>query len=365
MISPRVEIKNISAPIHGGIDSKEISKLKLNLEDIIDFSSNINPFVEANEVLKKIQIKIDMYPDTGYHKLRKVISEIYGLHPENIIVGNGSTEIIYLICQAYLNGKDRVIIPSPTFSEYERASRIMGSEPVSYVLKEENGFRIDVNKFIELLRTHNHKIVFLCNPNNPTGRYLRERELKEILEENKNTLFVLDEAYVDFVKDPWNSIEFLKCKNLLIIRSLTKSHGLPGLRIGYALSNREIISNLEKVRPPWNVNSIAQEAAISVLINNREYLGKSRHEILRSKNYLLRKIEEMGKKCIPSETGFFMVNVDNASRLRLSLLRRGILVRDCTSFGLPNFIRLSARPIHECEKLIREWKELDSAEGNK
>jgi histidinol-phosphate aminotransferase len=365
LINPRAEIKNISAPIHGGIDPKELSELNLNLEDIIDFSSNINPFVESGEILKKAQTKIDIYPDTSCYRLKKVISEIYDLNPENIIVGNGSTEVIYLICQAYMNGKDRVIIPSPTFSEYERASKIMGAEPVFYVLKEEDGFRIDANKLIEFLRTRNHKIAFLCNPNNPTGRYLRERELKEILEENKNTLFVLDEAYLDFVKDPWDSTGFLKCKNLLILRSLTKSHGLPGLRIGYALSSNEIISNLEKVRPPWNVNSIAQEAGILALLNNRDYLSKARQGILMVKDYLLREIEKMGKKCIPSETGFFMVKVDNARRLRISLLRRGILVRDCTSFGLPNFIRLSARPIHECEKLIREWKQLDSTEGSK
>lgn len=365
MINPRAEIKNISAPIHGGIDPKELSEFNLNLENIIDFSSNINPFVESDEVLKKAQTKIDTYPDTSCYRLKKVISEIYDLNPENIIVGNGSTEIIYFICQAYLNKKDRVIIPNPTFSEYERASKIMGAELVSYVLKEEDGFRIDANKLIEFLRTSNHKIAFLCNPNNPTGRYLREEELKGILEENKNILFVLDEAYLDSVKDPWDSIRFLKYKNLLILRSLTKFHGLAGLRIGYALSNSEIISNLEKVKPPWNVNSIAQEVAISVLLNNEEYLGKSRHEILRSKDYLVREIERMGKKCVPSETGFFMVKVDNATRLRLSLLRRGILVRDCASFGLPNFIRLSVRPIDECEKLIKELKELDSTEGSK
>jgi histidinol-phosphate aminotransferase len=357
LINPRAEIKNISAPIHGGIDSGELIELKLDSEEIIDFSSNINPFVKS-EILK-IQARIDIYPDTNCYKLKKAITEVYGLNHENIIIGNGSTEIIYLVCQAYLNRKDRVIIPSPTFSEYERASKIMGAEPIFYRLREEENFRIKADKLIEFLKVRDHKIVFLCNPNNPTGGYLGERELKGILEENKNTLFVLDEAYVDFVKSRWDSTGLIKYKNLLILKSLTKSHGVPGLRIGYALSNEEIISNLEKVRLPWNVNSLAQEAAIQALLINGDYISKTREEILRAKDYLAGEIERIGKKCIPSETGFFMVKVDNARELRLSLLKRGILIRDCTSFGLPNFIRLSARPIHECEKLIREWKKLE------
>jgi histidinol-phosphate aminotransferase len=359
MVSPRPELKNIKDCLHGSIDYKELVNLDLRPEEIIDFSSNLNPLgvpYKASESL--IKVKIDAYPDTNCYELKEALAKFHGLKQENIIVGNGSTEIIYFACQCYLTKKSRVIIPSPTFSEYERASAINGAKVVLYRLRESNDFKIDVKELLKLLIKHKPKIIFLCNPNNPTGQYLGENDVREILEVSEKTLIVLDEACVDFIKNPWDSSKFLGYKNLLILRSLTKIFGLAGLRIGYALADEEIIKTLEKVRPPWNVNSVAQKAAL-VSLFEREHIEKAEEEIELAKGYLMKEISKIGGKPISSHGCFFMVKVNDARKLRLALLERGILVRDCTSFGLPNFIRISVRRLSECKRLIKEWREVE------
>jgi histidinol-phosphate aminotransferase len=359
MVSPRPKLKNVKDFLHGGIDYKELVNFNLKPEEIIDFSSSLNPLGTPYKVLESlVKVKIDAYPDTNCYELKEAIAKFHGLKQENIIVGNGSTEIIYFTCQCYLTKKSRVIIPSPTFSEYERASVINGAKVVLYRLKESNDFRIDPKELLKLLIKHKPKMVFLCNPNNPTGHYLGENDVREIIEASEKTLIVLDEAYVDFVKDPWDSTKFVRYKNLLILKSLTKNFGLAGLRIGYALADEEIIKTLEKVRPPWNVNSVAQKAAL-VSLFERKHIEKAKEEIELARSYLIKEISKMGRKPIPSHGCFFMVKVDDARKLRLALLEQGILVRDCTSFGLPNFIRISVRRLSECKRLIKAWREVE------
>jgi len=361
VVSPRPELKNVKDCLHGSIDYEELLNLNLRPEEIIDFSSNLNPLGVPYKVSESLaEIKIDTYPDTNYYKLKEALAKFHGLKRENIVVGNGSTEIIYFSCQAYLTKKSRVIIPHPTFSEYERASAINGAKVIFYKLRESQDFQIEPKELIKLLIRHNPKILFLCNPNNPTGQYLEENDVREILKASEKTLLVLDEAYVDFIRNPWDSSRYLGYKNLLILKSLTKTYGFAGLRIGYALADEETVKILEKVRPPWNVNSIAQTAVL-VSLFEREHIERAKEGIEIAKEYLMKEIPKIGGKPISSYGCFFMVKVNDARKLRLALLKRGILIRDCTSFGLPNFIRIGVRRLNECKRLIREWREVEKS----
>ena len=164
-------------------------------------------------------------------------------------------------------------------------------------------------------------------------------------------LLILDEAYVAFVDESWSSIDLISRGNIVIVRSMTKDYALAGLRLGYAVANEEIINALRRVRPPWNVNAVAQKAGVMAL-EDAGYFERCKREIIQAKQFLIGELYRIGFTLIPSSTNFFLVKVTNAQGFRTALLRHGILVRDCTSFGLPEYIRIAARTMPECQKLI-------------
>jgi histidinol-phosphate aminotransferase len=208
------------------------------------------------------------------------------------------------------------------------------------------------------IRTKNPKIVFLCNPNNPTGYYLKKDEFEKILSVASESLVVLDEAYVSFVDQAWLSTGYIEGNNLLVVRSMTKNYALAGLRLGYAVAGEEIISILSRVCPPWNVNAVAQKAGLTVL-QSKEYLEKSRKSVSREKKYLVTSLEKLGFVCVPSDANYFLVKVNDAAGFRKRLLvTKRLMVRDCTSFGLPEYIRIAPRYHNQNRQLINAIKEL-------
>jgi histidinol-phosphate aminotransferase len=201
--------------------------------------------------------------------------------------------------------------------------------------------------------------LFLCNPNNPTGRYLPEQDVTHIVKAAGDTLVVLDEAYIAFTENTWSSINLLQHDNVIILRSMTKDYALAGLRLGYALAALPVISVLKQVRPPWNVNAVAQQAGVQVL-HHDDYLTECGKLIAEARDFLIEELNGLGLTTVPSQTNFFLVKVGNAAGIRKSLLNKGFLVRDCTSFGLPDYIRLAPRTMPECQSLISAIKELMS-----
>ena len=173
-------------------------------------------------------------------------------------------------------------------------------------------------------------------------------------------MIILDEAYIAFTEKAWKSIDLLKYDNLVILRSMTKDYALAGLRLGYLLSSPSIISILKKVKPPWNVSSAAHKAGI-LSLHSDDYIQRCEQRIQKAKRYLVQQLANLGLKPIPSYTNFFLVKVRNASQLTLKLLKRGILVRDCTSFGLPDYIRIAPRKLQECRRLISAIKDINNA----
>ena len=324
----------------------------LTPEAVLDFSVCTNPFMPPPGIRKILSaIPIEQYPDSEATELRQRLSEGLGLAPENILVGSGTTELIRLIALTYFGHGDCILIHEPTYGEYEVACQIVGAEPVKLRGKEEDNFTPKLEETVNFIRDCRPRGVFICNPNNPTGKYLSRQEVELISDAIGDGLLILDEAYVAFVSESWSSADLIPKGDVIVLRSMTKDYGLAGLRLGYAIASQEIIGNLRKVCPPWNVNVIAQKVGATVL-ENADYFEQSKIKISEAKQFLVDGLSRLGFPILPSDTNYFLVKVGNARKFRAALLKHGILVRDCTSFGLPEYIRIAPRTMPECQKLI-------------
>jgi histidinol-phosphate aminotransferase len=355
-LQPKKNITTLKACTHGGLIFDELKTLGIDADKIIDFSISTNPFMPPpgfKETMKNVNI--ERYPDSYSTELTEKLAKRLKTTRANILVGSGTSELIRLISLAYFHQNDTVLILEPTYGEYEVACRVAGARPVKYRALEENSFIPDIQEFTGIIRKRHPRAVFICNPNNPTGKYLKRTAVENIIKLLGDTLMVLDEAYLPFVNNSWNSLDLTERNNVIVMRSMTKDYGLPGLRLGYAIAQTGIIESLRSVAPPWNVNAIAQAAGIAVLKKD-EYLRRSLVKIQEAKNYLQNALSKLGFNLIPSDAHYFMVKVGNATECRRTLLKHDIMVRDCTSFGLPEYIRVSPRTMPECEQLVKAMK---------
>jgi histidinol-phosphate aminotransferase len=358
LLQHRPAIDKLISSIHGGIDYEELKSLGISPDSVLDFSVSINPFGPPpgiKEVL--VNASVEHYPDPEAIELRQALAEKLNISTGKLIVGSGSTELIRLVAAAYFEPGDLVVIPQPTYSEYQTACQLADAKIMKQPVLKEPDFHLDVCEITKLLRKHKPKAVFLCNPNNPTGQYMSRDEVAQIMSSAPESLIVLDEAYIAFTENAWASVDLIDHGNLVILRSMTKDYALAGLRLGYAMSAEPTISILKRVRPPWNVNTIAQKAGI-VALNADKYLEECNSKTRQAKNFLLKELECLGLSPLPSQTNFFLVWVGNAATFRQALLKKGLLVRDCTSFGLPQYIRLAPRSLPECRKLIEAIKDM-------
>lgn len=351
-ISPNPEIEGLENCYHGGPNWAELKSLGINPEEVIDFSVCSNPFPPPPGVAEVFRsVVIDRYPDSEAMEFRQCLAERLGVARDNILAGSGATELIRLIALAYFGRGDSVLILEPTFGEYELACRIVGAEVFKQWGRVEEDFRLNVEETVGLIRQRQPKGIFICNPNNPTGQYFSRQEIETVLDAGAGSLLVLDEAYVAFTEESWSSVDLLHRDNIIIVCSMTKDCALAGLRLGYALASRDIIDVLHRVRPPWNVNAVAQKAGVAAL-KDADYLERCKQEIKRAKQFLVDGFHRAGFYVVPSRTNFFLVRVGDGNRLRAALLRHGMLVRDCASFGLPEYVRIAPRTMPECQKLI-------------
>ena len=266
---------------HGG-NAKEISRSnKIAYDKIIDFSANINPLGMPESVKKAIIENLseaEKYPDITYYELKSVISEFENITSNNLILGNGAAEVLFNVVRG-INPKNSLIL-APTFSEYEEAVKAINGNIIYYKLKEENQFRIQKDILNYINRDLN--LLFICNPNNPTGVITEKELILKILDnaEKKNVIVLIDESFLDFIKDDFSMIGYIsKYENLIIIKSLTKFFALPGIRIGYGISgNIELIKKFESISPAWNINIFAEIATkaglkdVKYIINSIKYV---------------------------------------------------------------------------------------------
>jgi histidinol-phosphate aminotransferase len=358
LLQPRQAINKLTPCVHGGIEYAELKKPGISLETILDFSVSCNPFGAPPGIREALaDTSLECYPDSEATELKQALAAKLNTSTGKLIIGSGSTELIRLIASAYFEPNDLVLIPQPTYGEYEVACHLADTKILKQPLLKEPDFQLNAAEMTNLIRQHQPKAVFLCNPNNPTGQYMSKEQVEHIMSSYQDSLVILDEAYIAFTDNAWSSQDMVDLGNLVILRSMTKDYALAGLRLGYALATEPIISVLKRVRPPWNVNAPAQKAGIFVL-NDDSYLKECSNKIREARDFLVEELEGLGLSPLPSQTNFFLVKVGNATVLRQALLNKGILVRDCTSFGLPQYIRLAPRTLPECQKLIESIKEV-------
>ncbi|MDD1654283.1 MAG: histidinol-phosphate aminotransferase family protein [Methanomicrobiales archaeon] len=302
--------------------------------DVRDFSASLNPFPP------RVEWRCDpeaagMYPDDRYGALRDLIARTFGRKPGEVTVGNGSIELIRVYCRAILEPGDTVRVDPPTFGEYALAAELCGA-----VIRDGASARKE-------------RIRFLCNPNNPDGALLPRDRCLSSLEECRaagGNLF-LDEAFIELA-DPAESLADVRDPALFVSRSLTKAFAVPGLRFGYGFGDPDLIERMEVLRLPWTVNSVAEQFAMAAIPRLGE-LEESRRRIRDERGWLEGRIRGMGLACAPSEANYLLVDLPcRAALLASCLLSRGILVRDCTSFGLPESIRVAVRTREENRELL-------------
>ena len=357
----RDEIRNLGRVEHGG----EVWKHLGNPREILDFSSNVNPLGAPPKILRVLRKSLRLIrhlPDDDSAAVKEAAAEYLGrpVKPSNIIVGNGSTELIHLFALTFVKKGEKCLIPIPTFGEYEAAVRKAGGQPRFLRLKTSTNFTLKISEILGRLKSERNKAVFLCNPNNPTGQVISKKELVGLLDEtlDMGLMVFLDESYVEFSGGGSLVTLVNEYPNLFVLRSLTKTFGLMGLRIGYGVASKEVIEFMSKVRISWNVNVLAQIAAVAAL-KDRVHLEKARRIIYKERSFLFRGLWKVkGFNVLPTKANFFLIDVKksgfNAPGLKEEMLKHRILIRDCSSIrGLNHhYIRISVKRHQENKKLL-------------
>lgn len=318
---------------------------ELGLADVIKLASNENPIGPSKKAQAAIQAaltELNRYPDGGQLVLKSNLASFHNVGEDMLLIGNGSDEIISFFCTTFVEPGDEIVVPSPSFSEYKFAASLMAGRTVEVPLGE--NFEYNLEDFKQAI-TDRTRIVFLCSPNNPTGTYIRQADLERFLQEiPRDILVIIDEAYNEYVEadDYAQGLElFRKGYNVAVMRTFSKLYALASLRIGYTIAKPEIISYVNRVREPFNVNHLAQVAAVAAL-HDEEHVAESRKVNSQGKRMLYEGFEKMGLRYIPTETNFVLVDTGVDSKaLFQALLRKGVIVRDGGFFGLPTWIRVS------------------------
>ena len=324
---------------HGGNVSEISRRYGIDEDKIIDFSANINP-LDYPPGLKETIIKefdsILNYPDIDSFDLVSGLSEYHGISQDYILVGNGSTEFIYSIPLTFKPSK--ALIVTPAFSEYEKGLKMVGTKVSYFQTDEKEDFSPDIARLCKRLRD-GFDIVYFCNPANPTGVLMSKENLCSIIAcaQEAGTLFVIDEAFIDFAEEGSVKKEVLRFSNLIVLRSMTKFFAIPGLRIGYVIASTLCIAKIRETRPPWTVNSLGQRAAADAL-SDRDYIMDTRQYVTDEREFLMAALSEIpGLKTYKSVANFLLVFMDNrislnSKELRDSLAKNGVLIRDCSTF---------------------------------
>ncbi len=350
---------------HGGNIYRISEELGVPEQGLIDFSASINPLGVSVRVKDAIKDELDNmvnYPDPDTRALRQKIAAHHGIDPGNILCGNGSTELIYLVAGAF--APEKALITAPAFSEYGRAvaragrSKQAGGVEELYLRREEN-FSVRVDEFIDAMQGAD--MAFLCNPNNPAGSLLRRDKVLEIAEAAREgeCLLIIDEAFIDF--SPGASVVDAVRNNpyLAVLRSMTKFYALAGLRIGYGIFHKDIVKTIKEYKEPWTVNNLAQKAAIAAL-DDGPYADATFRLIETEKAYMAKGLQLAGIEFFPSAANYYLLKTGKAAEIIKDLRKIGILVRDCSNFkGLDgSYIRVAVKSHRDNEMLLKELSRL-------
>lgn len=359
MLKPKSQISGLAVYQPG----KPIEQVKREYElvDIIKLASNENPYgasAQVQEALVREAVNLAIYPEGDSYEIRERIAEFYDVNQNQIIFGNGSDEIISLISRAFLDPQSRTVMATPSFSVYKTNADIEGAEVIEVPLVD------GVHDLQQMLAAVNEqtKVVWVCNPNNPSGTYVNETELEKFIQGvPSDVLIVLDEAYYEYVtkEDFPNSLELLKkFPNLLVMRTFSKIYGLSSLRIGYGIGRPEVIDLLNRVRGPFNTNRMAQAAAVEA-IQDQQFVQECRAKNQLGKELFYQALDQLNLFYYPTETNFILIDVQRKGNEAFEfLLRRGIIVRSGEALGFPNSIRVTFGTKEQNEQVLEALNDM-------
>ena len=353
---------------HGGDVWGFARKYNVPLEKVLDFSGPINflgPSAKAVEAVKQHSRLIRFYPDPNPVELKTEIAKYvgHGVDASNVILGNGSIELIYMIAEVFSCGF-KAVIPVPSFTEYEKAALRVGGEPVFVKLPED--FALDPETVKKAI-TEDTRLVCICNPHSPSGTLYSRETLLELIEfcRKKNIVVSVDENYIEFAEKGQDTtlVGYVKnFENLFVIRSVTKFYGMPGIRLGYGIVGENLLDKLETVRQPWSINSLAGIATLAAF-NDKEFIENTKRTIAKERALFAQMISEIKEFHVyPSVTNFLLVKIldkkTTATALKKDMAKDGILIRDCSTFvGLDdNYFRVTVRAPSENVKLVKTLK---------
>lgn len=327
---------------------------ELGITDLIKLNQNENPLgpsPKAVAAAKEALALVHTYPEGSARALRQRLSKLWDLPADWFIMGNGSDEVFRLLAETYLEPGDRIVVPTPSFSMYTFVAELAGAEAVKVQLADNS---MDLPAMARTVREVGAKMVFLCRPNNPTGSVFGLVPFHQFMAEvPAQTLVILDEAYREFDETEFDSRELLlQYPNLAVTRTFSKIYGMAGFRLGYGVMRPEVIAPFYKVRDPFSVNNLAAAAGLAAL-DDTEHLEKTQALNRAGKAYLYAALQRLGLPYVPTEANFILMDVGRpAAEVFDALLRQGVLVRPCASFGLPNAIRVTVGTQAENERFV-------------
>ncbi len=356
-------------PYEPGKPIKELER-EMGLRRVIKLASNENPLGPSRKALHAMRRairEVHLYPESTCFYLVKRIAQELGVQENQILVGNGSNEIIELLARGFLSEGDEVLSSETSFLVYPILAQVCGARFVGVPMKD---MRYDLEAILKAI-TERTRIIFVANPNNPTGTYVTTTEVENFLARvPKHVLVCFDEAYVDFVeaRDFPHMLFHIKAgkPNVVLLRTFSKAYGLAGLRVGYACAPADLVAYLHKVRQPFNVNSVAQAAAAAAL-DDRFFLWRTKWLVSRGRKYLTLHLERLGLKVVPSQANFLLVDTGrDADDVFKALLGHGLIVRSMKAYGLGTWIRITVGrrgQNAQCVRLLKAYLKKRSQES--
>jgi len=338
------------AVVHGSISEEERAAFAARGLSLLDLSASLNPYGPHPHVVRAARrAAVDRYPEADAGQLRAAYAAAHSLNPDSVLVGSGSSELIYLATRAAAKPGCVGLVLGPTFGEYARAICAAGMR-VKELNARPPAFDFDVIAAVAEIERLRPAIAFVCNPNNPTGRMWRSEDIERLTGavSRHGGWTVVDEAYADFADRTCAPVA--PAGGRITLRSLTKLHAIPGLRLGFAIAPPDIIGRIAALQPPWAVSAPAIAGGLQAL-QERDFAARSIRRIVRDRSRLARALRGGGLNVVDSSANFVLVRVGDAFRFRRALMGRGFVVRDCTSFGLPEYVRVAIPRASQVERL--------------
>jgi len=348
----------VFAQSHGGPNQEELDAAGLDYADLIDFSVSTNPYGPAPSMIEAIRnASIALYPEPTAAPARQALADWLDVSEHGVVVGNGASDLLWATARAFLRPGSPVVVVAPTFSEFSSACQTVGANVIEWRARAETEFAVDLSAIDAVVQESQARLLFLTSPNTPTGAGVSIHDVSRWAQRNPDTLVVVDQSFLSLSEDAAERDTPLP-GNILLVRSLTKDHAVPGVRAGYVVTTPKRAALIERQRPAWSTSALAQAVAIEAPRLDA-FVAECREKILTDRRELARQLSMLGIDAVPSRAGFLMAAVNDATQVRTKLLvGHRILVRDCTSFGLPGYLRLGARPAADCARLLEALQEV-------